>query len=219
VDLLSNPNDSSSPHITLTDRKDIELHILCQNRKHSLQSLSTPFLSDPSLKHTIDPSSPSNKLNAFLDGSTLEDGSLDSLSAAEQKWIEALHLHVSSEISLSISCEDFKQFFRMKQENTASSPSGRHFGHYRSMFECFRQNNLMLPSLIVNIAHISLVTAHPLQRWQTASQVMQEKGKGRFIEHLRIIQLCKADLNFVLHTIWGNRLIQHAKKHSALSSS
>jgi hypothetical protein len=107
----------------------------------------------------------------------------------------------------------------MKQENTASSPSGRHFGHYRSLLECFRQNNLMLPSLIVNIAHLSLVTAHPLQSWQTASQVMLEKGKGRFIEHLRIIQLCEAALNFVLHTILGHRLIRHVKKHSALSSS
>jgi hypothetical protein len=48
---------------------------------------------------------------------------------------------------------------------------------------------------------------------------MLERGKGRFIENLRIIQLCEADLNFVLHVIWGYRMIQHAKKHRALSSS
>jgi hypothetical protein len=90
VDILSDPNDSSSPHITLTDRNEIESHILRQNGKHSLQSLSTPFLSDPSLKHTIDPSSTSSKFSAFLDGSILEDGSLDSLSDTELKWIEAI---------------------------------------------------------------------------------------------------------------------------------
>jgi len=31
---------------------------------------------------------------------------------------------------------------------------------------------------------------------------MLDKGKGNFIEHLWIIQLCKADLNFTLH-IYG----------------
>jgi len=87
------------------------------------------------------------------------------------------------------------------------------------MLECFQQNNLSLRSLIVTIARISLSTASPLHRWQTVSQVMLEKGKGRFIENLRIIQLCEADLNFVLHVIWGHQLICHAKKHRALSSS
>jgi len=107
----------------------------------------------------------------------------------------------------------------MKQESTSSSPSGRQFGHYHSMLECFRQNNFSIPSLIISIAHISLITASPLNLWQTASQVMLEKGKGRFIENLQIIQLCKADLNFVLHVIWGHHLICHAKKNNSLSTS
>jgi hypothetical protein len=45
---------------------------------------------------------------------------------------------------------------------------------------------------------------------------MIEKGKGRNIENLRIIQLCEADLNFSLNIIWGNRLIQAATKEDAL---
>jgi len=36
------------------------------------------------------------------------------------------------------------------------------------------------------------------------------------VEDLHIIQLCKADLNFFLHTIWGNRLIRHALYHQGL---
>jgi hypothetical protein len=177
-------------------------------------------MSHPDLRLSIDPSSPYNQFDKLLHWSLKEDDALlTSLSENERKWIEALHQCVSSEISLSLSCEDFRQFFRMKQENTASSPSGRHFGHYRSLLECFRQNNLLLPSLITNIAFVSSATAHPLQRWQLASQVMLEKGKGRFIDHLRIIQLCEADLNFVLHVIWGHRLIRHAKMQSAFSTS
>jgi len=121
--------------------------------------------------------------------------------------------------SLSISIEEYKQFFRVKQERTASSPSGRHFGHYKTLLECIRRGHPLLPQLIIDIAYISLSTASPLQRWQTASQVMLEKGKGKYIENLRIIQLCEADLNFVLHVIWGNRLIRHAFKNNALNPS
>jgi hypothetical protein len=46
--------------------------------------------------------------------------------------------------------------------------------------------------------------------------VLIEKGKGRYVEDLRIIQLWEADLNFVLHAIWGHRLIQHALQHRGL---
>jgi hypothetical protein len=48
---------------------------------------------------------------------------------------------------------------------------------------------------------------------------MLEKGKGRFIENLCIIQLCEVDLNFLLHTIWGHRLIHHASTHHALDKA
>ena len=48
---------------------------------------------------------------------------------------------------------------------------------------------------------------------------MLEKGKGKFIENLHIIQLVEADLNFVLHVFWGNRLPRHAIHHKALHPS
>jgi hypothetical protein len=49
--------------------------------------------------------------------------------------------------------------------------------------------------------------------------VMIEKGKGRFIENLCIIQLCEVDLNFVLHTTWGKHLICHALNNGKLNNS
>lgn len=48
---------------------------------------------------------------------------------------------------------------------------------------------------------------------------MIEKGKGRYIENLWIIQVVEANLNFVLHTIWGHQLIWHGTTHSILDSS
>lgn len=115
--------------------------------------------------------------------------------------------------------EDFKNFFKRKQEQTASSPSGRHMGHYKTLLEEIRRDNPEIPEITISIAYISLITASSLKWWHQASQVMIEKGKGKFIEHLWIIQLVEADLNFVLHTIWGNHLIRHAKHLSILDNS
>jgi len=92
-------------------------------------------------------------------------------------------------------------------------------GHYWTMLECLHHDNNTIPGIIVNIAYMSLITASPLKRWQTASQITFDKGKGRFVENLRIMQLCEADLNFVLHIIWGHRLIHHANKHSGLDKA
>ncbi len=39
------------------------------------------------------------------------------------------------------------------------------------------------------------------------------------MENLQIIQLVEADLNFVLHTIWGKCLIHHSMVSKALNSS
>ena len=48
---------------------------------------------------------------------------------------------------------------------------------------------------------------------------MLEKGKGQFIKNLRIVQLCEADLNFVLNVLWGNRMTFMALKYKALDTS
>ncbi len=69
------------------------------------------------------------------------------------------------------------------------------------------------------VINISIRTSTPLRRWQQCSQIMLDKGKGIFIENLRIIQLCEADLNFVLNIIWGKRLIQNAMKNKQRNES
>lgn len=220
VEIPVDPSNSSSSHDTLTKREAVESHILVCNWKHSLQALSTPFFNDPALHSLIDPDTPDNKLQQLLDGSCLSNLITDStLSESERQWIISLQQIIESEISLSLSIDNYKHFFRVKQEHTASSPLGRHFGHYKTLLECIPWGTLLLPQLIIDIAYIYLSTASPLQRWQTASQVVLEKGKGRYIEHLRIIQLCEEGLNFVLHVIWGSRLIHHACDHNALNPS
>jgi hypothetical protein len=70
---------------------------------------------------------------------------------------------VEKEISLHLSLDDFKHFFKPKQERTASSPSGRHFGHYKTLLEYIHRDSPQIPQLIIDIAYISLSMASPLQ--------------------------------------------------------
>jgi len=203
-------NDSLNPdagQATLSSKIEIEEKILERNRRHSLQSLSTPFFSIPTLQSSIDPHSKADGLDKLLNGSIM-DFCLDSLNISDDEinWIYELQRIVGTDILLDLTIEDFKYFFHSKQEKTASSPSGQHMGHYKTMLNCIQTDNPMIPNLIVNIAYISLVTGSSLSRWKTACQVMLEKGKGRFIENLHIIQLC----DFMLHTKWGYCLICHA---------
>jgi hypothetical protein len=92
-------------------------------------------------------------------------------------------------------------------------------GHYKTILEDIRKGNNSIAQVIIDIAYISLVPASPLRRWQRAFQVMLDKGKGRLVNNLRIIQFVEADLNMVLNTIWGTRLIRQAKHSSALDDS
>jgi hypothetical protein len=85
------------------------------------------------------------------------------------------------------------------------------------LLNVFIMNLSLSPKLLLELQKIYLTIACPLSRWHHASQVMLEKGKGQFVENLCIIQLCEADLNFVLHTIWGHQLIRQALQFSALN--
>lgn len=44
------------------------------------------------------------------------------------------------------------------------------------------------------IINVSIATSRPLDCWKQSLQIMIEKGKGNYIENLKIIQLCEADL-------------------------
>lgn len=163
---------------TLNSKIDIEQCILTRNRCHSLQSLVTPFMTNEKLSSSINPNSSEAQFDDLLSGQFLEsDIDTSSLNSNELEWIRSLQSLVSQEIPLLLLIEDFKQFFKSKQEKTASSTSGRHMGHYKVALECIRWNNLVLPELILSIAYLSLTTATPLDHGNKASQVTIEKGE------------------------------------------
>jgi hypothetical protein len=112
VDILSNPAVASSDHTTVTSKETVEQNILRRNRRHSLQSLSTPFFSHSQLRQLTERQSEDTLIDQYLNGNILFDDNLQQLlTDTEKTWIENLQKCTSSEISLSLSCKDFKFFF------------------------------------------------------------------------------------------------------------
>jgi hypothetical protein len=211
-------NDNSTK-MTLTTKEEIEPAIMARNQRHSRQALQTPFAMNKQLSDAIDPFNSNNMINEILKGTFLDSMPEDiPLNGIERQWIMELKQRMDTEIDTHISGEDFKSYFKHRKEKTASSFLGRHMGHYKVIAELTSLDDTMA-LILTTIINTAILSSHPLHRWKRSVQVMLEKGKGRYVEHLRIIQLCEADLNFVLKIIWGYRLIRSAQKEKQLDLS
>jgi hypothetical protein len=178
---LSANSASDGVYSSLTSKEEIEDNLLQRNRRRSLQSLATPFMMKEGLSCYIQPSN-HHLMDQLLDGSYTDLIAKESnLNENEKEWIASLKQLVHSEVALTLSIDDFKHFFKKKQERTSSYPSSHDMGHYKTMLECIQQGANSIPNLVITLVHIALSTATPLNRWQRASQVMLEKGKGRYI--------------------------------------
>jgi hypothetical protein len=49
------------------------------------------------------------------------------------QWIKALKRTVTEPIDTSTTIDDYMNYYKRMKENTASSPSGLHYGHYKSL--------------------------------------------------------------------------------------
>jgi hypothetical protein len=103
-------------------------------------------------------------MDSLLEGTFIEQLCHNSnLNENERSWIVSLQRIINHEVSLQISLDDFKKYFKAKQERTSSSPSRRHMGHYKTMLECIRRDSPLIPDIVIAIAYMSLITATPLQ--------------------------------------------------------
>jgi hypothetical protein len=90
-------------------------------------------------------------------------------------------------------------------------------GHCKVICQMAQKGQTQIAETLIHLINTSIHSSNPLNRLQQCSQIMLDKVKGNSIDKLRIIQLCKADLNFVLHVLWGKQLIHHAMKHNKVN--
>ena len=113
------------------------------------------------------------------------------------------------EVSIIIIKEDFQHYWRRVKERTASSFSGRHFGHYAAA----AHSDVFSEAHTRHLALITKTGAAP-KRWSKGLSVMLEKLAGvAVVTKLCMILLMKADFNCHNRIIFGDRMMKLACKN------
>ena len=195
--------DEDGNDIVLLDKDAIHDRLLVRNNRHYGQANETILGADNPDAYLIDPDHPNNIHDKLLEGTA--DFDIQHLPLASREFLSCMVRSAKTDISMEITEDDFTRHYKCMPEKKSSSPSTKHVGHY---IVAARAKNPVLRSIVCKIAYFALITSAPLPRWGDCLLTMLEKGKGPFIEKLRIIQIAESDFNFVLGLLWGRRLSQ-----------
>ncbi len=109
-----------------------------------------------------------------------------------------------------ISRERWQQQWKKVKEDTSSSPSGLHFGHYIAGADC----NFISQFHALRVS-LALKKGIALEQWATGLSVMLEKMFGvRLVSKLQtIFLLMEADFNAMNKEVYGIRMLEEARKY------
>ena len=212
---LDVPDPDTGGRKLITDADAIHNYLLQRNERHFGQATYTTFGDAGPGYQYIDPTNPDSDkhIDEMLEG-VFEPW--PSASPYVREFLKELQCTVTTEMNTKLHLQDFIDLFKKIPENTASSVSGLHYGHYKVLSKLEDESIIRVLFDIVNMAFI---THSPLPRWQHVTQLMLEKGKGPGIENLRVIQLLEADLNWLLRFLWGKKLEKHAQDNGVYNES
>jgi hypothetical protein len=182
-------------------------------QQHFRQASSTPFVTGP-IADRFGPFADNHYCDAILNG-TFDMSDL-SMEIEVQDIITGMRYpdptSPTGPIDTAITTEHFSQAVAHTRERTSSSPSGRHYGHYRTLL---RDEHLI--GDIANIANFCFRWGITLTRWETVTQPLIPKDTGTpRINRIRRITLVEADLNVCLSELFGHRLMINAEQHGLL---
>ncbi len=152
-------------------------------------------------------------LKAVLDGNYKAPANLDTATNEIFTEIAAIcRLVPANSVSIVISPEQWKQYWKVVNEETSSTKSGIHFGHYI----------VGSKSNIISHYHAALVSitlAHTIQleRWSRGLSVMLEKTLGiTLVNKLHVILIMEGDFNAANKMVYGVRMLNNARDHNLM---
>ncbi|KAL7450165.1 hypothetical protein ACHAWC_004513 [Mediolabrus comicus] len=102
--------------------------------------------------------------------------------------------------------------WRKTNEQTSSSYSGLHFGHYKAGADSDYISNYHAAK-----TSLALMRGISLSRWQHGLSCMLEKKAGsRLVHKLRSILLLEADMNKANKIIYGERMMQNIRRYNLM---
>jgi len=200
----NNPKQWKGPWRSVTSPREIALEVCKINSSQYHQAHYTPFgsgqladqlgrrgdtpLSQDLLRGTIPPNLPTDLLPETF------------------RILHSLTREVpTSQSSPIITGEEFINTYKVAKENTSSSTSGRHIGHYKAACR-----DPVLVSLHSRMMSLPFQAGFAPQRWTKVTDIMLEKEPNNPRCHrLRILALFESDLNHAKRVIIGRRLLHH----------
>ena len=202
---------------TLYDRTTLKQAILKRNQQHFNQCAGTPFTVG-SLRQ-LNWASDSPLADSILNGTTeLDYLSNDQLVQHVLKNCKQTGCNISDHIT----SKDLQDLFRKWRESTTTSPSGRHLGIYRAIFNNPQNKNqkITIADEISQLINLIINNGFGLDRWRQVTNMMIHKLDGSYnINKLRVIHIFEADYNGLLGILFNRRTLYEAETNQLLNNN
>ena len=202
----------------VTDPKEVTKIIFERNVKHFQGANGTPFTVEP-LASLFNWSATSPSHANTLDGNP---------PPHQNRLVNLLLSHSHRKIESfepTVTMKELVKRLRRWKENTSTSPSQRHLGHYKCLVPPFNyqmEEFAQTDQYSILQVHLSLLnycarTGYSLNRWQSIVTTTIPKETGNFKLHrLRVIHLYEADLT-ALFSIWSKKMIHNSETKQTIN--
>jgi hypothetical protein len=190
-------------------KEEIEAACLRENDRRFRLASNTPMLQDP-LIGDFGPTGTTREAEEVLAGTYVPKEGTDPYFTAMLPYLQRPQAIRDDPIDLTLDVEARRTSWRRAKEETSSSPSGLHYGHYKC-----GARDAEIGELHAILGNLSLRSGHIPERWKRTVDCILGKGKGNEVTNLRTICLFEADANNEFGEI-GRKCMEKAEKHNTL---
>ena len=201
---------------TLYDRTDIEQAILERNQRHFNQCAGTAFTIGT--MRALNWAADSKLADSILDGTC----QIQSITKdTNLQFVLQQCKRLCKEVPTSITTSNLRSLFKCWHETTTTSPSGRHIGIYKTIFN---QNDddciIQIANNIALLLETLLKNGIGLNRWRRVINMMIHKLEGSFLlDKLRVIHIFEADYNGSIGLLFNRQLLYAAEQQNLLNNN
>ena len=191
----------------IDSKEEVEEAIMSNNSARFHLTGDTPLM-QPDAVGKIGYLAEASTAHSVMEGKFRSDDKLDDTTNHFLQFVSRREALPS--IPAQITPDEFASYWNAAREKTASSMSGRHFGHYKAAAKC---DTLCK----VHASFTSEASLHGIfiKRWTKGLTVMLEKIENVIrVDKLRAILLMEADFNFINKLIFGHKMVQQCESFS-----
>jgi len=193
------------------DQEKVQTLILEALQKHFSQASET-LITSPKWRKIL---CSKDSQDALLDG-TFEWDEDAPMDFRELLSTFGSHATPLKQIALNLSYEAFKNFINASKEKTSTSPSSRHYGHYKALLE-------EAPDVLKDIfclMDLSIRNGIFLQRYKkTLTTLICKESGNPYLHRFRPIHIIEAELQFISKYLWAKKMLNSAENNNLITDA